>query len=124
VELADSTPEDALKTFLLALAAGDELTLRGVTLPHAEFELLLKDPPAPPDVLALLKARLEEKPMKRLKEGDPVRMPNGESRVIKPADVRAGRVVLWPAGAPLPSRLENVGGHWKVFAAPFIAVRK
>ena len=53
-----------------------------------------------------------------------VKMPDGETRFIKPIDVREGRVVLWPAGAPLPSRLENVGGHWKVFAAPFIAARK
>jgi hypothetical protein len=124
VEVADSTPEDALKTFLLALAAQDEPTLRAVTLPHAAFDVLLKSPPAQPEQFARLRARLEEKPMKRLKKGDPVRMPNGESRVIKPDDVREGRTVLWPAGAPLPSRLENVGGHWKVFADPFIAARK
>ena len=124
VELADSTPEDALKTFLLALAAHDEATLRAVALPHAELNLLLSGPAAAPEQLALLRARLEEKPIKRLKTGDPVRTPDGESRVIKPGDVREGRVVLWPAGAPLPSRLENVGGHWRVFAAPFISARK
>ncbi len=121
---ADSTPEDALKTFLLALAAQDEAALRAVTLPHPEFDLLLRGPAEPPAQLALLKARLEEKPMRRLKTGDPVRMPDGESRVIKPADVREGRVVLWADGESLPSRLENVNGHWKVFAAPFIAARK
>jgi hypothetical protein len=113
-----------LKTFLLALAAQDEATLRAVTLLHDDFDLLLNGPLASPDQLALLKARLEDKPIKRLKAGDPVKMPYGESRVIKPIDVREGRVVLWPAGAPLPSRLENVGGHWKVFADPFIAARK
>jgi hypothetical protein len=123
-ELADSTPEDALKTFLVALAAQDEATLHAVTLPDAEFEWLLKAPKAPPDVLARIKAGLEEKPMKRLNAGDLVRMPGGESRVIKPIDVREGRVVLWPAGLPLPSRLDNVGGRWKVFARPFIAARK
>ena len=71
-----------------------------------------------------MKAQLNEKPMRRLKAGDPVKMPDGGSRVIKPDDVREGRVVIWPAGAPLPSRLENVGGHWKVFATPFIAARE
>jgi len=124
VDLADSTPEDALKTFLLALAAQDEPALRAVTLPHAELGLLLKGTAAPPDQFAKMKAELEEKPMKRLKAGDPVRMPDGETRVIKPDDVREGRIVLWPDGAPVPSRLENVGGHWKVFAAPLIAARK
>ena len=124
IEVVDSTPEEALKTFLLALAAQDETTLRAVALPHDDFGLLLKGPVSSPDQLALLRARLQEKPIKRLTAGDQVNMPNGESRVIKLADVREGRVVLWPEGGPLPSRLENVGGHWKVFADPFIAARK
>jgi hypothetical protein len=124
VELADSTPEDALKTFLLALAASDAAALRAVALPDAELDWLLQGPPASPELLARLKARLEEQPMKRLRAGDPVTMPGGESRVIQPSDVREGRVVLWPAGALLPSRVENVGGHWRVLARPFIAARK
>jgi hypothetical protein len=124
VELADSTPEDAMKTFLLALAARDEATLRAVTIPDDEFDWLLKGPRVSPELIARMKTRLEEKPMKRLKAGDPVKMSNGEARVIKPIDVREGRVVLWPEGTPLPSRVEYLGGHWKVFAKPFIAARK
>lgn len=124
VKLADGTPEDALKTFLLAMGAHDADTLRSVTLPEPDFEWLLKGPLASLELLTRLKAQLEEKPMKRLKAGDPVRMPGRESRVIRPDDVRAGRVVLWPEGVPLPSRLENVNGHWKVFARPFITARK
>ena len=85
---------------------------------------LAQAPKAPPDVLARIKAGLEARPMKRLNAGDRVRMPDGESRVIKPIDVREGRVVLWPDGAPLPPRLDDVGGHWKVFSRPFIAARK
>ena len=42
VDLADSTPEDALTTFLLALAAQDEVTLRAVTTPDDEFPWLLR----------------------------------------------------------------------------------
>ncbi len=113
-----------MKTFLLALAAHDEATLRAVALPHAELDRLLGGRATQPEQLAILKSRLEEKPMKRLKAGDPVRMSAGESRIIKPDDVREGRVVLWPAGAPLPSRLEYVGGHWELFAGPYIATRK
>jgi hypothetical protein len=124
VELADSTPEAALKTFLVALAAHDEAKLRAVSLPVDDLHLLLEGPLATPGQLARIKARLEEKPMRRLKAGDPVKMPDGQSRVIKPGDVRESRVVLLPDGLPIPSRVENVGGHWKVFAAPFIAARK
>jgi hypothetical protein len=124
VGVADSTPEDALKTFLLALAARDAETLRAVTLPDPDFDWLLKGRPASAEVLAQMKSRLETNPIRRLKAGDPVRMPNGEPRVVQPDDVRDGRAVLWPNGALLPSRVERVGTRWKVFARPFIAARK
>jgi hypothetical protein len=123
-QLEDSTPEDALRVFLFALAARDEAKLRGVALPDGELDVLLKGPSAQPEEIARLKVQLNEKPIRRLKAGDPVKMPDGETRVIKPDDVREGRVVLWAAGEPLPSRLENVDGHWKVFARPFILARK
>jgi hypothetical protein len=123
-ELADSTPEDALKTFLIGLATQDGATLRAVALSDGDLEWLLQGPPSSPDQVARLKAQLDREPMRRLKAGDPVKMPDGEARVIKSADVREGRVVLWPAGEPLPSRVENVGGHWKVLARPFIDARK
>jgi hypothetical protein len=126
VDLVDGTPEDALRTFLLALAAQDEVTLRAVTLPDDEFEWLLKDRPAPatPRVLAAMRASFVQSPFRRLGAGDRVKMPGGWVGVIKPADVADGRVVLMPEGAPMPARLENVGGHWKVFARTFIAARK
>jgi hypothetical protein len=124
IELLDSTPENALKTFLLALAARDEASLRAVTLPAKDFDLLLRGPVATPDQLVQLKAHLEEKPIRRLRAGDPVKMPNGEERVISPDDVRENRVALWLDGEPLPARLEKVGGHWKVFAGTFIAARR
>lgn len=124
VSLADTTPEAALKSFLLAMAAHDAETLRAVALPDPDLDWLLKGPAASPELLARIKTRLEEQPMRRMKAGDPVRMPGGEARVIHPEDVRQGRVVLWPEGAPLPSRVENVDGRWRVFARPFIAARK
>jgi hypothetical protein len=123
-EVADSTPEEALKSFLVGLATHDGATLRAVALPDDDLEWLWRGPPSSPDQVARLKTRLDREPMRRLKAGDPVTMPDGEARVIKPADVREGRVVLWPAGAPLPSRVEDVGGHWKVLARPFIDARK
>jgi hypothetical protein len=124
VELANSTPEDALVTFLVALAAQDAETLRAVTLPEKELTSLLNGRPAGGEMLAQLKSRLHQKRMRRLKAGDPVRMPSGESRVIQPDDVRDGRVVLWPEDAEFPSRIEKVGKQWKVFARPFIAARR
>jgi hypothetical protein len=119
-----SQPEEALKAFLVALAAHDERALREIALPHPRLESLLQGPSATTDQLAVLKARLDRMSIRRLKAGDPVKMPNGEARVIQPEDVRAGRVVLWADGEPLPTRLEKVRGSWKVFAGTFIGARK
>jgi hypothetical protein len=123
-ELTDSTPEGALRAFLVALAAHDEPALRALSLPHSDFASLLRGQSPTPDDLAQSKARLDGLRIKQLKAGDAVKMPNGESRAIKPDDVRAGRVVLWAEGELLPTRLENVDGHWKVFPGTFIATRK
>ncbi len=119
-----SQPEEALKSFLVALAAHDEAALREIALPHPRLESLVQGPSATTDQLALLKARLQSMSIRRLKAGDSVEMPNGESRVIQPDDVRTGRVVLWADGEPMPTRLENVGGRWKVFAGTFMGARK
>jgi hypothetical protein len=126
VDLIDGKAEDALKTFMLALAAHDEKVLRAVTLPDAEFDVLLKDrvPPIDPKALGEMRSRLDRTPFRRLHAGDRVRMPDGRVAVIKPADVSIGRIVLQPEGSALPTRLENIGGHWKVFVKPIIAARK
>src|SRR5271157_3987735 len=84
VDLVDGTPEEALKTFMLALAAQDEATLRAVTIPDEEFDWLFKDRPATavPQVLAEIKAKLDQKPFRRLKAEDRVKMPGGRVGVI------------------------------------------
>ncbi len=114
VNQADSTPEDALKTFYLALRAQDGEALRAVTLADDEFPWLLRGRPASPSDLAQMKSRLEQTSMKRLKPGDVARMADGESQTLKPDDLRAGRAVIWPEGSSHALRLEDVGGHWKV----------
>lgn len=48
IKVADSTPEDALRTFMLALLAQDEAALRAVSLPNPDLDWLLKGQPAPP----------------------------------------------------------------------------
>jgi hypothetical protein len=124
LELADSTPEVALKTFLLALAAQDERKLREITLPNKEFDWLLKGRPAPASFLAEMKKQLDGTPIRRLAAGDRVTMPGNRKGTIQPSDVREGRSVLLPQGAPFPTRLQEENGHWRVFAGPFITARK
>lgn len=124
VPVTDETPEAALKTFVLAVAACDEATLRAVTQSDAELARLLRRPPASPEALARRRARLDQIVMKRLKPGDTATMADGRSRTLRPDDVRGGHVVIWPEGSSYATELENVGGHWKVVVRPFIAARK
>ena len=104
VDLVDGTPEEALRTFTLAMAAKDERVLRAITLPDDGFEWLLKDRPASltGESLRKMKERLDQTRIQRLKAGDRVKMPGGRTGVIRSADVRNGRVVLRPTGAALP----------------------
>ena len=46
IKVADATPEDALRTFMLAVMAQDEAALRAVTLPNPDLDWLLKGQPA------------------------------------------------------------------------------
>lgn len=124
VPVADATPEAALKTFVLAVAAGDGAALRAVAQPDAELARLLRRTPASPEALARMKARLDQIVMKRLKPGDTATMADGRSRTLRPVDIRAGRLVIWPEGASYATELQYVGGHWKVVASPFIAARE
>ncbi|WP_165250235.1 hypothetical protein [Paludisphaera soli] len=125
VEIRDRTPEDALRTFLLAIAAKDRDLLRAVSLADESLDVLVAglDAPAPPGSLGALQSRFDRMTFRRLKAGDRVTMPGGRGGTIQPSDVREGRVVLLPEGQRTPTRLELVDGRWKVFARPFIAAR-
>jgi hypothetical protein len=124
VEVADATPEDALKTFMLALISHDEPALRTVSLPTPDFDWLLKGPPAPPEVIRDAKEQFAKLPIKRLKVGEKVTLPRGKEYVVTANEVSRDRAVLLPQGSPVPTRLHDVDGHWKVVTDPFIAARK
>ena len=48
ITVARRTPEDALRTFMLALISQDEASLRKVTVPNPDLGWLLKGDPLPP----------------------------------------------------------------------------
>jgi hypothetical protein len=124
ITIADATPEDALRTFMLAIMAQDGPALRAVVLPNPDLEWLLKGQPAPPEVIKDATAQFARRPMKRLKEGEKVVLPRGRQYIVTAGEVGADRAVLLPEGSTVPTRLQKVKGHWKVSADPLIAARK
>ena len=97
IAVADATPEDALRTFMLALIAQDEAALRAVTLPNPDLDWLMKGQPAPPEVIKDATAQFAKLPIKRLKEGEKVALPKGKHYVVTASEVGEDRAVLLPA---------------------------
>jgi hypothetical protein len=122
--VAAATPEQALRTFLIAMLDQDAETLRAVTLPTDDFDVLLAGPRPPAEQLEQIKAQMKAQPIKTLKAGETFTLPGNRKATIKPEEVTPDRAVLLPEQAPLPTRLRKVDGRWKVDAAPMIAGRK
>ena len=123
-KVKDATPEDALRTFMLAVLSQDGAAVQAVTLPNPDRDWLLKGQPAPPEVIKDATAQFAKLPIKRLKSGEKVALPKGKQYVVAVSDVGEDRAVLLPQGAPVPTRLRKLDSHWKVAADPFIAARK
>ena len=95
-KIADLTPEDALRTFVYAMASRDEPTLREVTLPAEGFEWLMAGRTVPASVIKELKEKLPEQTFRNLKAGDKFTLPGGQIVVVKPEDVGPDRALLLP----------------------------
>jgi hypothetical protein len=124
IDLVDKTPEDAYRTFMMAVFAADEKTLRAVTLPATDFDVLLAGEEPPIRSIKEMKQMVLKIPLERLKVGDLVKLPRNKSMVIRANEVGPDRAVLLGENEPIPWRLRRVDGHWKVDPAPLIAGRK
>jgi hypothetical protein len=124
VDLVDRTPEDALRTFLMARVVADETTLRAVTLPNPDLDWLLRGEEPPFKGLRELKLEMRRMPIERLKFGDKVTLPGNKVHVIRATEVGRDRAALLAEGQPTHMLLRKVNDHWKVDATPIIAARK
>ena len=79
ISRVDTTSEATFRTFLMAMEAGDEETLRAVTPPHPDFDWLLRgEPAAGIRALGDLKQQLTKARIQRLKAGDKVKLAGDE----------------------------------------------
>jgi hypothetical protein len=118
------TPEETFRSFLFAMITQDEQGLRDRTLPHDEFEWLLKGEAPPRIVHEQIKDQVSQMPVQLMKAGDEFTLPDGRKEKILPEEVAEDRAVVLPQGSPIPARLEKVDGRWRIDAAPIIAARK
>ena len=123
-DVAAATPEQALRTFHIAMLSHDEATLRAVTLPTDDFDWLLKGDVMTADQVAEAKQEIHRQTIRTLKVGDEVKLPGNRRVTVQPTEVTADRAVLLIEGASVPSRIWKVEGSWQVDARPVIEVCK
>jgi hypothetical protein len=120
-----NTPEGAYKTFILAMATGDEPALRGITLSPEGIDWLLAGEHLPPErVGAFRQAVVDKLQIRRLKAGEQIKLPGGRVTRVKAEEVGADRAVLMSEGMPVPTRCVRVKGRWRVDARPVVASRR
>jgi hypothetical protein len=121
---ADATPEEALRTFMVAVVTHDKATLRDLSLPNPELDWLVRGEAPPAEVVDRVRTLAKAMKIRRLKAGDRIRGPQGVPVEVRKEDVGEDRALLLPEGAPEPVRLQRVEGRWKVDARPAISQRK
>jgi hypothetical protein len=122
--IAAATPEQALRTFLIALVTKDEPTLRAITLPTEDLEYLLRGQAVPADQIAKIKTQIARQSIRTLKPGEAVTLPSKRKLIIEPYEVTDELAVVMQDGARYPYSVKKVDGHWRVDVTPMIASRK
>jgi len=123
VEMDKASPQYALMTFLVAINAKDEQTLRAVTVPTDDFDWLLKGEKASGETLERLKKETYEI-IEVLHPGDDYTLADGKKTTVTVEDVTLDRALLLIPGAPEPISCVRIDGKWHVDAAPLIKARK
>ncbi len=120
----ESGPEEALRGFLLAIGTKDEAKLRSITLPHDDFEWLLKGQAVPADIRKNFEEFVNQSPIRTLKAGETLELPGGRELKVEPADVSGDKTMLMFGRDPLPHKLRKVDGQWKVDPSSIVSARK
>ena len=123
-EVSKSTPELALRKFLLAMTAGDMKKLKAVTHPHDGLEVLMPEAKLPADAVEKMKAKFDAMKITRLKADDKFKLPNGKSITFGKRKVNEDNAVLSFPGNAFPIIAVRKGDMWKVNPEPIIAMRQ
>lgn len=89
--VSEASPEDMLRQFLLALAGGDRRRVASSMLPHPNAAIVFQGAAAPPQVVEQMAKQLEAEEVRRLKLGDKVSLPGGDTMVVDRSRFVVGR---------------------------------
>jgi hypothetical protein len=122
------SPEDAVQTLMLSMLKGDADTIKAITLPVDEMEILWQGGTPPKEVFDQIEKSIRAAKYTRVKEGEKAQLPDGKEVVIEKGMIGDKKVLLWVEmdgqRMPTPFWTEQKGDDWKVDAKPLIAARK
>jgi hypothetical protein len=118
VTVKGDTPEDAIRTFMVAAVAHDDAALREITVPGTDVSLFLQGRPPAPEAVKQVQSALAKAKIRRLRPGEQIRLPQGETYVVHPAEVTADRMLLFAEGSKGPAQVRKIDGRWKVYLGP------
>lgn len=113
-----------LREFLVAVMLGDRETGRKFVLPNPANPILWQGEHAPPEAAAKTREYVTAIPLRRVKVGDRVILPDSNELTVDDSQVNADRVLIMTEDSPIPFILVRSGGTWKVDASPVIAGRQ
>jgi hypothetical protein len=128
---SQSTPEDAFRSFFLAVLTHDEPALRKlivrndqVVVSDEDFAYLLIGERPPLLARVMVQRQIPLMKVKRLQPGDQFELPGGQVIAIAPEEVSDTRAVVLEEDGPVPTRCWKVDGSWRVDPRSVIAGRK
>ena len=86
-----ATPEQAIRTFIVAMMTKDAGTLRAVALPAADLDSLLQGQALPPESVEPFKAQVAQLPVRLLKAGEEITLADGRKYKARAEDVARSR---------------------------------
>ena len=123
-DVSQSTPELALRKFMLAMTVGDMKKLKAVAHPHDGIEVLMPKVKLPAETVAKMKARFDAIKITRLKPDEKFMLPNGQSISYGKRRINEDHAVLSFAGNAFPILAARKDGAWRVNPEPIIAMRQ
>ena len=117
---SDSTPESALREFLVARMARDADRLSRITVPHPDARILTEGEPFPRQEIEMMSGALPHMSFERLHVGQWVSHADGSMHRIDRKRVHASRVELVTPFHPEPFVLVKTDDGWRVDPARLI----
>ena len=121
LSFSDSTPESALREFLVALMARDADRLSRITVMQADVQSLMQRQPFPPPEIEMMSGAIRAMPFERLRVGQQASGAHDPLQRIDRERVNDSRVELLTPFHPEPFVLIKTENGWRIDPARLIS---